>query len=295
MTCSIVNYKDNEQLCLSSAEDVRQICKPLFDFFSITGFTFQRMYKDGGRLYFSSSETWIENFYSKNYFLASSFRKFEQLQTFNLWKYWPQQDDVFYQLMADAKENFDYANGIVIIRSYSEYMDAFTFRAQPKNDLVNYQYLSEFQYIEKFLDYFYVVADPLISKAHKKKIIIPEDIVQPIYINNEDFKDYRKRREDFLSAINQDRILIDNAEKKFFLSKRESDCLRLLVRGQIAKEIAHNLSLSPRTVEGHLVNIKTKLGCASRSQIVEKVLSHPWNHELIRNLPGKESHETNNA
>ncbi|MBY0462514.1 MAG: LuxR C-terminal-related transcriptional regulator [Alphaproteobacteria bacterium] len=293
VTPPIVNYKENEQLSISCAKEIREICKPLFDFFGITGFTFQRMYKDGARLYFSSSETWIENFYDKNYFLASSFKKFGQLQSFNLWKYWPKEDNVFYQLMADAKENFSYANGIVIIRSYSEYMDAFTFRGNAKkDDSVNHQYLNEFQCIEKFLDYFYVVADPLISKAYKKKIIIPEDIVQPIYSNNEDFNEYRKRREDFLSSINHDRILIENAEKKFFLTKRESDCLRLMVRGQIAKEIAHNLSLSPRTVESYLLSIKLKLACASRSQIVEKVLAQPWNHELIRTAFKKENHET---
>ncbi|PTN36339.1 response regulator transcription factor [Desulfonatronum sp. SC1] len=43
------------------------------------------------------------------------------------------------------------------------------------------------------------------------------------------------------------------------LTSREQEILRLLAEGQTAKEIANRLSISPKTVENHRVNIMRKL------------------------------------
>ncbi|MCL5947192.1 MAG: response regulator transcription factor [Chloroflexi bacterium] len=46
---------------------------------------------------------------------------------------------------------------------------------------------------------------------------------------------------------------------------RETEVLRLLTEGRRNKEIAHDLGISVRTVEGHLMNIFTKMGVSSRT------------------------------
>jgi DNA-binding NarL/FixJ family response regulator len=52
------------------------------------------------------------------------------------------------------------------------------------------------------------------------------------------------------------------------LSPRESEVLRLLARGLLNKEIAHNLGLSERTVKFHITSIFTKLGVGNRTEAV---------------------------
>lgn len=52
------------------------------------------------------------------------------------------------------------------------------------------------------------------------------------------------------------------------LSERELSVLRLTARGMSSKEIAGNLRISQRTVEGHLNNIYSKLGVNSRTEAV---------------------------
>ena len=63
---------------------------------------------------------------------------------------------------------------------------------------------------------------------------------------------------------------IDN----LLLSKREHQILALLVRGKTSSQIAVLLSISPRTVEQHLLNMKTKLNVNSKSELIEKVIDY---------------------
>lgn len=52
------------------------------------------------------------------------------------------------------------------------------------------------------------------------------------------------------------------------LTNRERDVLRLLAEGRTDREIADVLSISPRTVGGHVTNLLTKLGAQSRTAAV---------------------------
>lgn len=52
------------------------------------------------------------------------------------------------------------------------------------------------------------------------------------------------------------------------LTPREIEVLHLLTRGQRNKEIARQLGISVRTVEGHLASIFTKIGVSSRTAAV---------------------------
>lgn len=56
------------------------------------------------------------------------------------------------------------------------------------------------------------------------------------------------------------------------LSKRESVCLFYLVRGKSAQDIANILHISKRTVEKHIENIKDKLNCKKKSEVIEKAI-----------------------
>jgi DNA-binding NarL/FixJ family response regulator len=60
------------------------------------------------------------------------------------------------------------------------------------------------------------------------------------------------------------------------LSERENEILRLAARGLHNKEIARQLSLSTRTVEGHLSHLFAKLGVSSRTEAIIFALSHHW-------------------
>jgi DNA-binding NarL/FixJ family response regulator len=65
------------------------------------------------------------------------------------------------------------------------------------------------------------------------------------------------------------------------LSRRELEVLRLVSVGRTNREIARELFLSPRTIDMHVRNVLTKLGCRSRTEATRRAVeldllqSHP--------------------
>jgi DNA-binding NarL/FixJ family response regulator len=60
------------------------------------------------------------------------------------------------------------------------------------------------------------------------------------------------------------------------LTERELEVLRLAARGYTNKAIGVELSISDRTVQGHLAKIYGKLGAASRTEAVMRAVSLGW-------------------
>jgi DNA-binding NarL/FixJ family response regulator len=69
------------------------------------------------------------------------------------------------------------------------------------------------------------------------------------------------------------------------LTSREQEVVRLVARGLSNKAIAHQLGISPRTVEGHLNHVFDKLGTTSRTELVHVALA---NSLFARDLPDED-------
>lgn len=66
------------------------------------------------------------------------------------------------------------------------------------------------------------------------------------------------------------------------LSIRESECYYYLLRGYTAKETAKALgTLSNRTVESHVINIKNKLGCTNKRDLI----GYGFSNKLMNFIP----------
>lgn len=60
------------------------------------------------------------------------------------------------------------------------------------------------------------------------------------------------------------------------LTDREAEVLRLVAKGRTNKAIGRTLSISDRTVQGHLANIYGKLNVSSRTEAVTEALKLGW-------------------
>lgn len=73
----------------------------------------------------------------------------------------------------------------------------------------------------------------------------------------------------------------DIVHAKDNLSKREVEIMFFLLRGKTAPEIAEILFLSKRTIENHIANMKQKLQCHKKSEIID----HGINQGYLNMIP----------
>ncbi|OGT48473.1 MAG: hypothetical protein A3E82_03875 [Gammaproteobacteria bacterium RIFCSPHIGHO2_12_FULL_38_11] len=57
-----------------------------------------------------------------------------------------------------------------------------------------------------------------------------------------------------------------------YITKREAESLFWIVQGLTIPQTAHKLALSSRTVEFYVKNLKLKLGCVNKKELIEKIM-----------------------
>jgi DNA-binding CsgD family transcriptional regulator len=87
--------------------------------------------------------------------------------------------------------------------------------------------------------------------------------------NNE--KPRRRRRSD---QTKRRKIMYQLGEKfkNIHFSKREAECMVHLLKGKSIRGAAKLLGLSPRTVEFYVANMKNKVNCRTKFELVELVM-----------------------
>jgi DNA-binding CsgD family transcriptional regulator len=68
------------------------------------------------------------------------------------------------------------------------------------------------------------------------------------------------------------------------LSTRQLECLFYILRGKSMKEIGKKLQISHRTVETHLEEIKTKLKCKKKSDLIEYSIANGYFNYIPKNI-----------
>lgn len=81
---------------------------------------------------------------------------------------------------------------------------------------------------------------------------------------------------DIVGVIGTIREITDIKVKGRFvhLGQREIDCLAGVFHGKTAAQIGDQLFISPRTVETHLTNLKIKLGCKNKNELINFIVTN---------------------
>lgn len=117
-----------------------------------------------------------------------------------------------------------------------------------------------------------------------KNPLINNDIVTGLiyycrpYQINDAFKTLKQLDDNLY--LNPEHYALKFNKNKFDLTTRECECLFLLIRGKTAKEIGKLLSLSKRTVESYIENIKNKMDCKNKAEILVKAVVNDYHNQI---------------
>lgn len=111
--------------------------------------------------------------------------------------------------------------------------------------------------LKSFTSYFKEKAAPMIKLADSNRIILPFNKEPLCPVNNDEY-------------LNQLTSSF-HSSSRFKLTPRQLQCAQLILNGQTIKEISTQLNLSHRTIETYINNIKSKLYCKNKTELIIKL------------------------
>lgn len=264
----ISENKLNLTYAITSAEDVKQICKPLLSK-DIKHFTYLRLFKDGTHQLLCTHPDWVRSCYLYHYTHTAFHQDPRHYQTgYELWTNLKDQT-----MITIAKEQFNIAHGIALIKRIGDDCELFHFAtSRDKPDIVNF-YINNLYFLENFVLYFREHARHLIKKSMADRKILPQwGVSNAERINfNASFIS-----ENLIQNPSPIKRYYINSHNDEYVTPTELKCVNLLANGLSIKRIAKTLTVSPRTVESHFNVLRKRLNCDSRSQLLAVI---------IKNLP----------
>ena len=150
-------------------------------------------------------------------------------------------------------------HGMFMIEPHKNYCDFYGFAARKENIWVQNVYLNKIEMLNKFILDFKEQAALIIKKAESSKLILPFHNDSVEFMGNRSGIDF--------STMNVRKKFVD-----LMLTDRQLKCAYLLTQGHTIKEIAKQIGLSPRTIEDHVNNLKKKLYCRNKSELIIKMV-----------------------
>lgn len=236
---------------------IHPLITPLIDAFNLSHFCHFFVTKDGYSACLSSRPDWMEFYLYNNLFLHNPFLKNPSHIPEGIFLTQGIADPDYIESKKQAKA-FGIEDSLVLTYKNENKLKAFSFslKANKKNTSI---FLNELPLLKRFCIEFERQAQSSINQLEPvdlNKLIGKIDSKQKVqyYLSN-------KERAEILKLFNC------HPPK---LSKREKNCLCLYLQGETARSIAELLQLSQRTVESYLNNIKCKLNCFSKTELIKK-------------------------
>lgn len=266
-------HKTNKKLVLkddhfsfTSCNNLNQLIKPLYDLLNVNLMTLRRFYKNGKQFYIATDHKWIKHYFDQDY---QKYNVFKGILNSNI-RYafvldQMAKDSDLNMVAGIAINSFEMCHGVTLKRVGSDYTDIFNFTAPRNNESIKNLFWLHIPEIEKFIDYFYIVAQDILQEASK-----PDNLFGTI--ETVDFSEnieIDKRLSDYYQKISNPHI--QYLVNKYKLSTRETECLNMLSQGLTSKIIANKLQISHRTVELYITNVRNKIQCNSKQEIIELI------------------------
>lgn len=260
----IVIPADAINIARSFLPKIQEANDRLFEHFQIFLLTYRRFYRDGRTLYLFGTSEWLEKCFEKEYITSFSFaERWKKISAQANYEFmFPETlDQVSDQVYQDL---FDMGlwHGLIIYKNRGDCIDAYCFITERERTYVRDIYHNSPEVLEHYISHLMVMVQPVLKAPESSYFLtfhLPND-----YGNNDNqenlnlFKNSLPVKKHYL-RINGEDIL---------LSEMEYQCLNYFKKGLTQKQIATNLSISPRSVETYLKRLREKAKLLSNHQLI---------------------------
>lgn len=243
---------------------IRQICDPLQRFFGINYFTYHSITPDGLWRPIVSRPDWAD-FYARDqlYLYDPMLLHPRCYQSGSV--LWSQHLQEPYQkeILKTASEKFEMDHGFCIMERTEEGCDFFGFSAPPSHKKIYSTYLNDLPLLKEFCKYFKHEVLPILK-------LVDQDPIDLLALRGNDFLDAHGSPFEDANLTKSLFLQFITAQPLVKLTKREKECLSYYMDDFRMKDVAEKMGLSIRTIEFYLNNIKDKLDCNDKPELLKK-------------------------
>ena len=268
------------------ANDIKSICKPLEKLYKINYFAYNRIYENKSFTALTNYPEWAEHYLEHCYFNYEDTLKSPSLlkEGYFFWggdglkvEITDRKLTRIKQLNKESLRAFDMNHGIAIVKKGPNFADVYHFTSAEKNDSVKVSFVKQLNLLENFIAYFrsVIAANKSLLDIYKRQIQVTEatnffsDVTLDLGLK-------LKNQRAFLKEISLKRYYLREPFNNVYLTKREVECIKLLLQRKSIKEIATYLDIETRTAEAHLCNVKNKMGCHSIRKLLQILEKEAW-------------------
>lgn len=254
--------QDSLQLNNSLHTPLRYLLEKLKKVSKINNFSYMKIYPTK-RLYISSHLEWFDHYVQNKFFnnythnsscyVSSKEVSYIQWNDYNL-------DAVFKSAI-----DFNIWNGFSIMKNNADNIEVFNFSGFKNDTCLNKYYINNLEVL-----YFFIMKFKELLSLYEKRQDISKAFLKATKFN---IQKPLSEEESFLKEFYSQFPLKSYNLESSTLTKRQIQCILRLLQGKTSKEIANDLSISSRTAEMYINQIKQKLNVAYKGDLINTVLS----------------------
>ncbi len=246
----------NDHITFTAAQSLRDIARPL-KALGINYFTYDNNYEDGSHIRLTTHPDWIEHYYRASLYNRAIFEKDISLfkSGYVFWD-WLNREPIY----SEAAE-YDIDHGLTITIKRKNRVDFYHFGTSRHTPIAKSFLADNISFLYRFIHHFHEKAKKMIEQAEQSKVALLIDQRDVIHSHQLSNILHDTRFIDFINTTEVKKLYLGDPFDNAYLTRREIDIVQLLVQGKKTHSIASELTLSDRTTEVHIANIKRKFKC----------------------------------
>lgn len=230
--------------------EINEVINPLITHFGLDSFNYHRIYNDNSQIRTGNTPNWQRHYLKQKLYQQSIFElpAHNYVKSRIIWS----NIDTHNVILQEAKK-FGINYGITLVEPLIDGCEFYFLGTTTNNRTVINKYLSNFYLLEKFIANFHNAAASIFAKIEPQRLII---------------KDWQQNTLKFASVNIIDKFTFLASIYGYSFTRRELDCIPLLLKGLSAKQIALHLEISFRTVEVYINNLKYKTKTTNKSELI---------------------------
>lgn len=259
-----LKWKDIVQdYIIRHSDKIQKVTRPLHEKLDVGYFTYHRIDTQGNYTVLVDRPDWAEFYVQTQYYLDDPYLRHPDVYKPGLCAMQHHGTDTYKErIMHDGKEIFHLDYNVLLIEKSADYVEFFGFVANAGKNRLEGVVLNHPYFLKTFAAHF---------KRELSPILLPmrESASSLINLKGADFfnRELIHPHTD-ISALIAECGMGDLVRKTARLSPQEKRCLQRIGLGESAKEIGAVLQISSRTVEFYVENIKNKLACTTKQELI---------------------------